>query len=206
MSVETRTIVPEELAPREAYNLLLSVVVPRPIAWVSTLGADGTPNLAPFSFFNGVNGVPPVIMISISRARGGGRKDTLRNLEETGELVVNLVDESLAAAMNLTSGEYAYEVDERALAGLEAAACVDVRPVRLAAAPVALEARLLQLVPIADTPSTLALARVLRFHIRADLLRENGLVDAAALRPVARLGGDEYATLGRVFAMARPRV
>lgn len=204
MPVETRTIVPGELAPRDAYNLLLSVVVPRPIAWVSTLGADGTQNLAPFSFFNG--GVPPVIMISIARARGGGRKDTLRNLEETGELVVNLVDEAHAEAMNLTSGEYPYEVDERALAGLAAAPSLEVRPPRLADAPVAMEARLLQLVPVADTPSTLVLARVLRFHLRAELLRENGLVDAAALHPLARLGGDEYATLGRVFAMPRPRV
>jgi flavin reductase (DIM6/NTAB) family NADH-FMN oxidoreductase RutF len=206
VSAETRTIVPGELAPREAYNLLLSVVVPRPIAWVSTVGADGTPNLAPFSFFNGVNGVPPVIMISIARARGGGRKDTLRNLEETGELVVHLVDEAQAEAMNLTSGEYPYEVDERLLAGLAAAPSVEVRPPRLPDAPVAMEARLQKLVPVEGTPSTLALARVLRFHIRAELLRANGLVDAAALRPVARLGGDEYATLGRVFSMARPRV
>jgi flavin reductase (DIM6/NTAB) family NADH-FMN oxidoreductase RutF len=200
------TIVPRDLAPRAAYNLMLSVIIPRPIGWISTVGADGTPNLAPFSFFNGVNGSPPIVMFSAARRRSGEIKDTLRNVQETGEFVVNIVDEALAEAMNLTSGEWAYEVNELELARLETAPSLEVRPPRVAAAPVAMEARVRQIVPVEGTRSTMVLGEVLRYHLRAGLLRESGLVDGTRLRPVARLGGDEYGTLGRVFALKRPEV
>jgi flavin reductase (DIM6/NTAB) family NADH-FMN oxidoreductase RutF len=201
-----RSIAPQDLAPRDAYNLMLSVIIPRPIGWISTVGADGTPNLAPYSFFNGVNGNPPIVMFSAARRRSGEIKDTLRNVQETGEFVVNVVDEALAQQMNLTSGEWPYEVSELEVAGLETAPSLDVRPPRVAAAPAALEARVTQLVPVEGTRSTIVLGRVLRYHVRVDLLRASGLVDAALLRPVARLGGEEYGTLGRVFAMPRPEV
>jgi flavin reductase (DIM6/NTAB) family NADH-FMN oxidoreductase RutF len=200
------TIVPGDLAPRDAYNLMLSVLIPRPIAWISTVGADGTPNLAPYSFFNGVSGNPPIVMFSASRRRDGEIKDTLRNVQETGEFVVNIVDEVLAEAMNLTSGEWAYDVNELELARLETAPSLEVRPARVAAAPVALEARVRQIVPVEGTRSTMVLGEVLRYHLRAGLLRASGLVDSVPLRPVARLGGDEYCTLGRVFSMKRPKV
>lgn len=194
---------PEALGPRDAYRLLISVLVPRPIAWVSSLGAQGSRNLAPFSFFGGVGNYPPTIMISIGQRRGRP-KDTLHNIQETGEFVVHIVDEALAPAMNLTSGEYGYEVDEFELAQLATAPSLTVRPPRLAAAPVALECKLSQLIPVEDTTYTMVLGRVLHFHVRAGLLRPNGLVDADLLRPVARLGGDEYAALGVVFEMQRP--
>lgn len=197
------TIVPADLAPRDAYRLFISVVVPRPIGWISTLGADGGLNLAPYSFFNGVGGNPPTVMVSVGR-RQGELKDTLRNVQDTGEFVVNIVDETLAAAMNLTSGEYEYAVDEFQLAGLTPAPSVDVRAPRVAEARAALEVKATQIVPVQDTHYTMILGRVLRFHLRPDLLRPNGLVDADKLRPVARLGGDEYATLGPVFEMKRP--
>jgi flavin reductase (DIM6/NTAB) family NADH-FMN oxidoreductase RutF len=200
----TLSIVPDELPPRDAYRLLISVVVPRPIAWVSTIGADGTPNLAPFSFFNAVGGVPPIIMFSVGQRRGTA-KDTLRNVRETGEFVVNLVSQELGEAMNQTSGEWPYEVNEFELAGLATGPSVDVRPPRVAAAPVAMEARVTQIVPVEGTYSTMVLGQVLRYHIRDGLLRPNGLVNATLLRPLARLSGDEYATLGDVFAMPRPR-
>jgi len=202
---KTLSIVPDELPARDAYRLLISVVVPRPIAWVSTIGADGTPNLAPFSFFNGVGGVPPIVMFSVGQRRGAP-KDTLRNVHETGEFVINLVSQELAEPMNQTAGEWPYEVNEFDLTGIETVASVDVRPPRVAAAPVAMEGRVTQLVPVEGTHSTMVLGRVLRYHLREGLLRPDGLVDATLLRPVARLGGDEYATLGDVFSMTRPRV
>ncbi len=197
------SLTPESLGPRDAYRLFTSVLAPRPIAWVSSQGADGVPNLAPFSFFGGVGNYPPTLMIAVGR-RQGRPKDTLRNVQETGEFVVHVVDEALAAAMNLTSGEYAYDVNEFELAHLETAPSLVVRPPRLTAAPVALECCLTQLVPVAETTYTMILGRVLYFHLRSGLLRPNGLVDASLLRPLARLGGDEYAALGAVFEMPRP--
>lgn len=197
------SIVPTDLDPREAYRLLISVVVPRPIGWTSTIGAGGLLNLAPFSFFNAVGGNPPTVLISVGQ-RKGSPKDTLRNVQETGEFVINIVNAELAEAMNQTSGEWPYEVDEFDRAGVTPAASIDVKPPRVAAAPIALECRVTQIVPVIDTTYTLILGRVLRFHIRSDLLRPNGLVDALRLEPVARLSGDEYTTIGRVFEMKRP--
>jgi flavin reductase (DIM6/NTAB) family NADH-FMN oxidoreductase RutF len=198
------SIVPANLDPREAYRLLISVVVPRPIGWASTIGVDGLLNLAPFSFFNAVSNMPLTVMISVSQ-RQGRPKDTLRNAQETGAFVINIVDEALAAAMNETSGEWAYDVNEFDRAGVTPTASIDVPPPRVAEAPIALECKVTQIVPVIDTTYTMILGRVLRFHIRSDLLRPNGTVDALRLRPLARLSGDEYATLGRVFEMKRPQ-
>ncbi|MDZ7265935.1 MAG: flavin reductase family protein [candidate division KSB1 bacterium] len=205
MSQEFVSFSTNAMPPREAARLFLSLVAPRPIAWVSTLSASGVRNLAPFSFFNAVANHPPTVMIAIGQ-RQGRPKDTLRNVQETGEFVINLVDEHLAAAMNLTSGEWEAGVDEFQLANLAAAPSLEVKPPRVADAPVAMEARLTQIVPVAGTSATLVLGRIVRFHMRAALLRPNGLVDAAALRPITRLGGEEYATIGSVFAMARPEI
>ncbi|HYO50322.1 MAG TPA: flavin reductase family protein, partial [Chloroflexia bacterium] len=105
------SIAPTDLHPRDAYRLFISVVVPRPIAWVSSIGADGSLNLAPFSFFNGVGGTPPTIMVSVGQ-RAGVPKDTLRNVRETGEFVVHIVNEEFAERMNVTSGEWSYDVNE----------------------------------------------------------------------------------------------
>lgn len=204
-----RTFVPDEMPPRDAHRLMLSSIVPRPIAWVSTLGPDGTPNLAPYSFFNGVSGAPPIVMISITRKSerfGGGIKDTLYNLQATGEFVINLVDESLAEAMNQTAGEWPYTVDESSLANVEVTASMDVKPPRVSKAPIAMEARLQQIVPVSGSDYTLVLGRIVRYHIRGDLLREDGLIDATRLQPLARLGGAEYTKLGEVFSLERPRI
>ena len=197
------SIVPSDLEPRAAYRLLISVVVPRPIGWTSTIGIDGSLNLAPFSFFNAVSNAPLTVMISVGQ-RKSKPKDTLRNAQETGEFVINIVNEDLAVAMNETSGEWAYEVNEFDRAGVTPAASIDVKPPRVAEAPIALECRVTQIVPVIDTTYTLILGRVLRFHLQSEVLRPNGLVDAARLKPLARLSGDEYATLGSVFEMKRP--
>jgi flavin reductase (DIM6/NTAB) family NADH-FMN oxidoreductase RutF len=199
------SIDPAALAPRDAYRLMISLIVPRPIAWVSTLGTDGSVNLAPFSFFNGVADSPLTVMISVGQ-RKGRPKDTLRNVSETGEFVINLADEDLLKALNQTSGDYPYGHSEFDPAGVTMAASEVVRPPRVAEAPLAIEARLSQLVPVEQSNYTMILGRVQRFHIREGLLRPNGLVDAALLRPVARLGGDEYATLGTVLELLRPKI
>jgi flavin reductase (DIM6/NTAB) family NADH-FMN oxidoreductase RutF len=197
------SIQPGEMEPRSFYRLLTSLVVPRPIAWVSTVGADGTPNLAPFSFFNAVAGNPPTLMVSIGQ-RQGRPKDTLRNIQETAEFVVHIVSDDLVQQMNQTAGEYPYEVDEFQLAGLESAACVDIRPPRIASARAAFECRLTQTIPVQDSTYTMVLGQVLRVHLSRELMRPNGQADASLLRPLARLGGNEYATLESVFTMERP--
>lgn len=202
-------ITPSDLDPRDAYRLLISVVIPRPIAWVSTLRLDGGLNLAPYSFFNAVSGNPPSVMISIGERRtaaGREAKDTLRNARDTGEFVVNLVDETLAEAMNLTSGEYAYEVDEFEKAGLHPAPSSVVRPPRVAEARAALECQVTLIVPVPESHNTLVLGRVVRFHLQEGLLRPNGTADSARLNALGRLGGDEYARMGEVFTMKRPSV
>jgi flavin reductase (DIM6/NTAB) family NADH-FMN oxidoreductase RutF len=203
MEALTRTNVVDQAADRTIARLLLSAVVPRPIAWVLTQGADGSCNLAPFSFFNAVASLPPTIMVSVAE-RAGRPKDTLRNIGEVGEFVVHLVDERLAEAMNVTAAEVAYGVDEVALAGLATVPAALVRPPRLAAAAVALECRLLQALPIQETRYTMVLGRVVQFHVRQDLLTADELIDAERLRPIARLGADDYTTLGRGFTMIRP--
>lgn len=198
------TKVPQDMQPREAYHLMLSIVAPRPIAWVSTIGANGMVNLAPFSFFTGVAGKPLTVMFSVGERRGS-TKDTLRNVQEVGEFVVHVVDETLAEAMNNTSGDWPYGKSEFEVAGLHTIPSTDVRPPRIAEAAVALETIVSQIVPVDGTASTMVLGRIVRFHIREDLLRANGLVDAEKLRPVTRLGGEEYASFGKVFRMPRPK-
>jgi flavin reductase (DIM6/NTAB) family NADH-FMN oxidoreductase RutF len=201
------SIAVSDLDPRVAYRLLTSVVVPRPIGWISSISADGQANLAPFSFFNAVGGPPPIVMVSVSqRAGGAGPKDTVRNVEETREFVAHVVDRRLAEQMNATSGEWPHGVDEFERAGLARVASTDVRPFRLTEAVVALECRLTQVVPVEGTGYTMLLGQVVRFHLRAGLMREGGLADPRVLDPIARLGGDEYTALGEVFEMIRPRV
>lgn len=200
-----RLFEPSALGAQAAYKLLTSAVIPRPIAWVSTVSKGGATNLAPYSFFNAVASEPLTVMFSAGRKRDGSPKDSLKNARETGHFVVNLVDEGLAEAMNHTSGAWAHGVSEFDKAGLRAAASVHVRAPRVAEAPVALECRVSQLVEVAGGMSTLVLGQVLALHVREALLTEDGLIDAAAYRPVARLGRDEYAALGRVFRLARPQ-
>lgn len=201
----TVTLTPGDLHPRDAYRLLLSIVIPRPIAWVSTLGADGSHNLAPFSFFNVVGGTPPTVMVSVGQ-RAGSPKDTLRNVQESGEFVAHIANEDLAPKVNLTSGDWPYDTDEFEVAGLTQVPSTEVKPPRVLEAPVAMECRLTQLVPVQDTHYTMILGQVLRYHIRQSLLGENGLVQALNLRAIARLGGDEYTAIDRIFSLSRPQV
>lgn len=196
----------EALSMSEAYRLLISIVVPRPIALVSTQSPEGAKNLAPFSFFNAVCSTPPVVSLALNR-RGGEKKDTLRNIEATREFVVNIVEEAIAEQMNLTSGDYPAEADEFALSGLTPAPCVKVKPPRVAESPVSLECRLLENLEVGHPPgnSNLVLGEVLLFHVR-DSLYQDGRVDRTKLLTLGRLGGNWYARTRDQFEMKRPKV
>ncbi len=202
------SLVPDEMPQPDAFRLLMSSVVPRPIGWISTLSPDGIANLAPFSSFGTVSGKPPVVMFSASprpARMGGGSKDTVANVRATGEFVVNIVDRSLADAMNNTSLDWPADVSEFDAAGLETAPCIDVSVPRVALARVAMEARVLDILPIKESTSLIVLGRVVRYHIREDLLRDDGVIDTLALDPLSRIGGKDYAGLGDVFTLDPPQ-
>jgi flavin reductase (DIM6/NTAB) family NADH-FMN oxidoreductase RutF len=202
---------PQTMATRAVYKLLIGCIVPRPIAWVSTVGADGVHNLAPFSFFMGVCGDPPMLAFSVgppggySATSAGGKKDTVRNLEATGDFVVNVVDDALAAQMNLTSGDYPPEVDEFKLANLTASPSVKVRAPRLREAPISLECRVAQILRVGRGPHSLVLGEIVYFHLRDDLYDpRTGRIDMQGLKPVGRLAGEMYTHVHDLFEMKRP--
>lgn len=201
------TFLPEEMALRAPYHLLTSIAAPRPIAWVSTISQAGVPNLAGFSFYNAVAGFPPTIMFSVSYrvTREPKVKDTLRNVQEVGEFVCHVVDEANADAMIKTSIDFQPEVNEFEVAGLTAVPSIDVRPFRVAEAPVAMECKVTQIIPVEGATNVMVLGRVLRFHVRQDLYRESGLVDTVKMKPITRLGGAvEYTKIGELFYLDIP--
>lgn len=193
---------PDKMEHRAPYHLLCSIAAPRPIIWISTVSAEGVPNLAPFSFYNAVAGFPPTIMFSVSyRARMEPRtKDTLANVTEVGEFVAHVVTEEFARPMIKTSTDYPPTVNEFTAAGLDTVTSTDVKPLRIANAPVAMECKVTQIIPVEGSTNVMVLGRVLRFHVREDLLRSNGLVDTIKLKPITRLGGSvEYTKIGELF-------
>jgi flavin reductase (DIM6/NTAB) family NADH-FMN oxidoreductase RutF len=201
---------PDAIGGIASYKLLIGCVVPRPIAWVSSVDSRGVPNLAPFSFFMGVTGTPPTIAFSSgprgSEGRpGAGKKDTLANVEAIGDFVVNVVDDDRAEQMNVTSGDYPPDVDEFALAGLTAVPGVKVKSPRVAEAPINMECRVAQVIPVGRGPHHLVLGEIVYFHIRDDLYdARTGRVDVGRLRPVGRLAGHMYARVHDLFEMIRP--
>ncbi len=193
---------------RANYKLLIGSVLPRPIAFVSTVNEDGVPNLAPFSFFTGATPSPPTVVFApLRRFSDGQEKDTLCNIRATGEFVVNIVDEDLVERANDTAVEFAPGVSEFAETGLTPAKSEAVTPPRVAESPISMECRLIQIVelgPEAAGGGSLVIGEVLRFHVRDDLI-EDGRIDTEALAPVGRLAGAEYTTLGRRFTLERKR-
>ncbi|HEX8696345.1 MAG TPA: flavin reductase family protein [Longimicrobium sp.] len=195
------------ITARQRYELLISLVVPRPIAWVSTRSAAGQANLAPFSYFAAVSATPFLVSVSIG-SRKGAPKDSLRNILDTGVFCVNVVAEGQLREMNETSGEYGPEVDEFALAGLAAARAESVDAPYVAGAPAVLECRVFKVVELEGSPNTLVVGEVLRVRLSDEipLAPETLFADTAALRPVARLWGDLYALIGEMPALPRPQV
>jgi len=190
---------------RERYAWMTATILPRPIAFVSTVSPGGVVNLAPFSYFNGVSSTPPVLSIAVGPKRGGVQKDTIRNVEATGELVVNIVPRRIAEAMVKTAGEYGPEVSGFAAPGLHLLPSQIVRPPRVGECPIAFECRCIQVVKVGppELTTSLILAEVVLLHVD-DAALTDGRVDARKIDPVARLGGTEYATLGEVWEIVRP--
>src|SRR5262245_42754067 len=185
---------------------MIGTVTPRPIAWVTSLGTTGVVNLAPFSFFNTFSANPPVVVFSPTLRHDGTKKDTLRNIESTGEFVVNAAVESLADKVNLSSKELPHDESELALTGLTAVPSAKVRPPRIAQSPVNMECRLRQLIPLGAGPmaGNLVIGDILMIHLSDAVLGANGRVDPRKLRTIARLGGDFYCRTSDLFEMKRP--
>jgi len=195
-----------EISSRDAYRLLIGSVVPRPIGWVSTVSAGDVGNLAPFSFFMAATGNPPTVVLSTSM-RDGEPKDTLRNVKEVPEFVLNVVSEDVGEAMNATSEEFPADVDELQSAGLTAVPSSRVRPVRVAEAPIHMECKVVQLVPVGDpvTGSTLIIGEVLAWHIRDDVFDAQRMrIKLDELKAIGRMAGDGYTRTREQFEMVRP--
>lgn len=202
------TIDPAEQQTRQIYKLMTGIIVPRPVALVSTVDRKRVTNLAPFSFFSGVGSNPPTVLFcpSVRAPREGEiRKDTLRNVEETGEFVINIVDERISAAANLTAAEVPPEVDEFELAGLTKLASVAVKPPRVAESPAQMECKLLEVLYTGHAPGggVIVLGEVVRFHVRADLI-EDFRVDPAGLDAVGRMAGNTWVRTRDRIELARP--
>jgi flavin reductase (DIM6/NTAB) family NADH-FMN oxidoreductase RutF len=187
---------PAALQARERYFLLTSVVVPRPIAWVSTLDPDGARNLAPYSYFNACSATPPIVHFTSTSSR-----DSIANVRATGEFVVNIVSDDIAAAMRVSSAAFDSGEDEFEHAGLRAAPSHTVKPPRVARAKVALECRLRQILEIGE--GTMAFGDVLHVHVEQSVWRDGG-VDPTLLRPVGRLSGLDYTTVTDVYQLGLP--
>lgn len=194
------------LRPRDAYAWMTSTILPRPIAWVSTISAEGKTNLAPFSFFQGITANPPTLMFVPVNTRDGSPKDTLRNIEATREFVVNVVPFALAEAMNATAALLPYGESEFETFNVAAAASERVRPARVAASPVAFECELHSIVRIGEGPiaANVVFGRILCAHVDDAVLGGDGFPDAGKLDLVGRLGGDDYARTSDRFGLKRP--
>ncbi|MGD0157661.1 MAG: flavin reductase family protein [Terracidiphilus sp.] len=202
-----RALDPAGIAPNDIYKLMIGMIVPRPIAFVSSIDAAGIRNLAPFSYFTACGSNPPVVCFSTS-VRSGPHpyKDTLLNIKATGEFVVNIVSEEFAAQMNACSADVPPDVDEFELSGLTPVASDLVRPPRVAESKAQMECRLFQIVPVSDRPGggILVLGEVLRFHIQESLL-DGYKIDPDKLSAIGRMGGPTYVRTHDRFNMPRPK-
>ncbi|MEK6703422.1 MAG: flavin reductase family protein [Planctomycetota bacterium] len=204
---------PASLAPADRYKLLIGCIVPRPIAWVSTVSVAGLPNLAPFSFFAGVGSDPMTLLFCPANTPQGGEKDTLANAKPvsqggTGEFVVNVVPHALARQMAATAEPLPHGESEFALAGLEMAESVKVRAPRVALSPVSFECRTLQVIrtnPGVPAGGNVVLGQVVHIHLAGNLVNDRLHTDPAALDAVGRMGGLGYCTTRDRFEMPMGR-
>ena len=194
-----------QLPPRDSYAWLINAITPRPIAWVSTMSADGRTNLAPFSFFQGICANPPTLMFSGANDRSGRKKDTIVNVEQVPEFVVNLVPYALREPMNLTSAALPYGESEFERFTIATAPSARVRPPRVAASPVAFECQLDRIVRIGEGPlaGNAVFGTILCAHVSEAVLTD-GVLDPRKLDTIGRMGGDHYTRTTEQFTMARP--
>jgi flavin reductase (DIM6/NTAB) family NADH-FMN oxidoreductase RutF len=192
---------------QDVYKVLIGAIVPRPIAFVSTISPEGSRNLAPFSFFTAISANPPVVCFCPTRRPGPEpRKDTLRNVTETREFVVNIVSEEIAQQMNMTSGDFAADVDEFEAAGLTPIPSDLVKPPRVAESHVHMECKLYLTLEISDLPGggNLVIGEVVRLHVD-DAYVDSFKIDADKLRAIGRMGGNSYVRTTDRFDMIRPK-
>ena len=202
---------PAKAEPRQIYKLMTGIIVPRPIALVSTVDRNGIANLAPFSFFAGVGSAPPTLLFcpalrGFDSTHPAARKDTLHNVEATGEFVVNVVSDTIAVKANATSAEVPPEVDEFELAEFTPVASQAVRPPRVAESPAQMECKLLQIIYTGHSPNSgvIVLGKVVRFHIREDLF-DDFRIDAAGLDAVGRMAGSTWVRTRERIELIRPK-
>jgi flavin reductase (DIM6/NTAB) family NADH-FMN oxidoreductase RutF len=202
---------PAQHPQRQIYKLMVGIIVPRPIALVSTVDAAGNANLAPFSFFAGVGAAPPTVLFCPALRpwdanRAGQRKDTLRNVEETREFVINVVSDAIAAQTNATAADVGPEVDEFKLSGLTPVPSEVVKAPRVAESPAQMECRVMQIIYTGDKPASgvVVLGEVVRFHVREDLV-EDFRVDPAGLDAVGRMAGNTWVRTRDRIELIRPK-
>lgn len=200
---------PKELTVQRLHQLLLGAIGPRPIAFASTIDAEGHANLAPFSFFNVFSANPPILVFSPARSgRTGQSKDTFNNAKAIAEVVINVVNYNMVHQMSLASSPYAPDVDEFVKAGFTALASQKVAPFRVAEAPVQFECKVQQIIELGQEggAGNLIICEVVQMHIQEDLLNENGLIDQHKIDLVARMGGDWYcrANTESMFEIKKP--
>ena len=200
-------ISPEGRSNQDIYKILIGTVLPRPIAWVSTVDTSGNINLAPFSFFTVASVNPPILCFSPLLQENSIEKDTLVNIKQTSEFVVNIVSYALAQAMNRTSAPYPSEVSEFDVAGVAAKQSTLVKPPCVADSLVNFECKLQQIIYLGSEPraGNLVLGKVCNIHIHPDIVR-NGEVDSKSLDAIGRLGGNMYTTIRDCFEMERPAI
>ncbi len=199
---------PEQIPVSSLYQHLIRIIAPRPIAWVSTISLSGIANLAPFSFFTGVGAKPPSIVFCPSNRRDGTPKDTLKNILENGEFVINAVPFRLAQAMNLSSAELPPEDSEFELTGIETALSSRVKPPRVLESPVSLECTLMHHLPLSAGPggANIVVGRIVQIHIDDATLDQDGWADPSLLDLIGRLGGSSYCRTREQFEIPRPSV
>jgi len=191
-----------ELTGVDGYKLTTGLIVPRPIGWIGTISADGTANLAPYSFFNAVSGLPPTFVFSPGRNQ---RKDTLANVRDIGEFTINIVTDEVAEAMNASSATFPAEVDEFAACGLTAVPSVSIRPPMVGECKANVECVVTQIVDIGDpvVGNSLVIGEAVEIHVAEHLL-DGTRVDQAELRAVGRHAGNGYSHATDLFDMIRP--
>lgn len=187
------------------HNPFNAIVTPRPIGWIATRGADGSDNLAPYSFFNAVAYDPPQVMFASTSAKPdrGDTKDSVANIRDTGVFAVNIVSFALRDAMNTTSGPWGKDTDEFVLADLEKVGCDTINCARVAASPATLECKLTQIVQLPGAANFAVFGEVTGVHMRDDCMVD-GMFDVKQFSPMARLGYRDYATVRETFSLTRP--
>ncbi|MGI9443241.1 MAG: flavin reductase family protein [Rubripirellula sp.] len=197
---------PQELSVRELYGWMVQLITPRPIAWVSTQAKDGVSNLAPYSFFNGVGANPPLVMFCPANNRFGEAKDTLQNVKQNGEFVVNMVTEAMAEQMNQTAAEYGPDADEFIAAGVSKAASVKVQVPRVENCKAAMECRVHQILELGQGPggANLVIGQIVWLHVAADLFNDKDQFLSEEFDTIGRMGGNSYSRTGDRFALERP--